>query len=371
MWLIHRAMLGRLLFNFVLLFACLYLFATTIDLVLNLDEFSTIARRQVGEDAAWFTRLWQTVIVAVDYEFPQLFHFFAFLHGLVAIAAVGFTCVQMARAREFVAIAAAGVSLRRLVWPVVGLVAVLAGAQIVNQEFILPRVGGLLLRNHGQAGQHVISAFRVPFTNDGHGVLLQAAAFDPDTETLKQPTFLHRDAQGRAIRRVWADSALWDASAGGWQLVDGLSASTDGQQEGVGMRLPETFEPSTLGPQRLIIRRRGEFAGMMSTPTLLGLVSQATRDDAAPLRRSLTARATMPIVNLLCVLIAVPFFIDRLPGELLLRAMLCCGIVLPLYMLGAGVQMVPLPGLGPIAGVLLPLVLLVPLAVWRMGTLRT
>jgi len=371
MLLIHRVMLGRLLFNFMVLFGCLYLFATTIDLVLNLDEFSTIAREQVGEDAAWYTRLWHTVVVAADYEFPQLFHFYAFLHGLVAIAAVGFTCVQMARAREFVAIAAAGVSLRRLVWPVVGLVAILASAQVVNQEFILPRVGGLLLRNHGQAGQHAISAFRVPFTNDGHGVLLQAAAFEPDAESLLQPTFLHRDGQGRAIRRVWADSAIWDAQVGGWHLSNGVSASTDAQKEGVGVRQPETFEPSTLGPQRLIIRRRGEFAGMMSTPTLVGLVAEATRDDAAPLRRSLTARVAMPIVNLLCVLIAIPFFIDRLPGELLMRAVLCCAIVLPLYMFGAGAQVVALPGFGPIAGVLLPLVLLVPLAVWRIGTLRT
>jgi lipopolysaccharide export system permease protein len=200
---------------------------------------------------------------------------------------------------------------------------------------------------------------------------VQAAAFDPEAQTLQQPTFLHRDDVGRAIRRVWADSARWDANAGGWQLTNGVSASTDATKEGVGLRQPESFEPSTLGPQRLIIRRRGEFAGMMSTPTLLGLAAEATRDDAAPLRRSLTARVAMPLVNVLCVLIAVPFFIDRLPGSLLTRAVLCCGIVLPLYMFAAGVQMVALPGLGPIAGVLLPLVVLAPLALWRIGSLRT
>lgn len=371
MWVVHRAIFTRLLVNFALLFGCLYLFATTIDLVLNLDEFTTIARRDVGEDGGWLRRLWRTIVVATDYEFPQVFQFYAFLHGLVAIAAVGFTCVQMARSREFVAIAAAGVSLRRLVWPVVGLVGVLGGLQVVNQELLLPRYSGLLLRAHGQAGQQATSSFRVPFTDDGKGVLLQAAAFDPGTVTLERPAFLHRDEVGRAVQRVWASEGRWDAGRGGWVLTEGLRASTDAGGDSLGARTPVDFEPSTLDPRRLIIRRRSDFAGMMSSATLIGLIADATQDDAAGLRRGLASRIALPLVNLLCVLIAVPFFIDRLPGAMLARTVLCCGVVLPLYMFAVGVQMVSLPGMGPVAGVLLPLILLVPLGVWRIGMLRT
>ncbi|MCH2135470.1 MAG: LptF/LptG family permease [Phycisphaerales bacterium] len=371
MWLIHRVLFIRLLVNFALLFSCLYLFATTIDLVLNLDEFTTIARRQLGEDSSWLARLWRTIVVAADYELPQVFQFYGFLHGLVAIAAVGFTCVQMARSREFVAIAAAGVSLRRLLWPVVALAGVLGGVQVLNQEVFMPKVSGLLLRAHGQAGDRAIAAFRVPFTDDGTGTLLQAAAFDPGSDTLQQPAFLHRDEAGRTLKRVWASQAQWDEIREGWVLTDGLSVSTDPAADALGIRDEATFEPSTLGPRRLIIQRRSDYAGMMSTPTLLGLVADATTEDDSSLRRALGSRIALPLVNLLCVLIAAPFFIDRLPGEMLLRTMLCCGLVLPLYMLGVGLQMVPLPPLGPLAGVLAPLVLLTPIACWRVGSLPT
>jgi hypothetical protein len=70
-------------------------------------------------------------------------------------------------------------------------------------------------------------------------------------------------------------------------------------------------------------------------------------------------------------LIAVPFFIDRIPTGLLGRAVVCCCLMLPLYMVSVGAQVIAVPGLGPVSGVLAPLVVLVPLTLWRMGRLRT
>ena len=371
MWLIHRAMLKRLCLNFVLLMAALYLFATTIDVVLNLDAFNGVARRIEGQDAGWWVLLWRTTLLTLDYQWPQFFQFFAFLYGLVAIAAVGFTCGQMARAREFVAIAAAGVDLRRLCWPVTVLMVSLACLQVVNQEFVLPRVSGLLLRSHGQAGKEAIDAFRVPFTKDAGGTLLQAASFSPESQVLAHPTFLHRDEVGRTMRRVWATSARWSNAKGGWLLEEGMSASTDATADGVGLRRTEAFEPSTLTPEQLLVRRRGELAGMMSTSALVSLEGNASAQDVIPLRRSLASRMIMPLINILCVLIAVPFFVDRIPMGLLGRAVVSCCVMLPLYMMSVGVQVVAVPGLGPVSGVLVPLVVLVPLALWRVGRLRT
>ena len=139
----------------------------------------------------------------------------------------------------------------------------------------------------------------------------------------------------------------------------------------VGLRTHATFEASTLSPRRLLVRRRGEYAGMLGSGTLVGLQSGASADEAAPLRRALTARVVMPAVNLLVLLIAVPFFVHRLPGGLMAKTLACCGLVLPLYMVAAGVQVVAVPGVGAMAGVVLPLLVLVPLALWRMGRLQT
>ncbi|MCH2137859.1 MAG: LptF/LptG family permease [Phycisphaerales bacterium] len=369
--LLFTTLLKRLLFNFVMLLACLYLFATTIDIVLNLDVFSTAAKAIEGPDASWSAVTARTAAVMFDYQWPQFFQFYAFLHGLVAVAAVGFTCSQMARSREFVAIVAAGVSLRRMVWPIVWLSLGLSAVQYVNQEAVLPRLSNQLLRKHAQAGQRAIDAFPVPFTVDAHGTLLQAAAYVPQTNTLEQPTFLHRDELGRTVKRVWAQHATWDNAQAGWVLDDGRSVSTQSDEVDAGVRTAIGFEPSSLSPQRLLVRRRGEVAGMMNTGDLLGLLNIATHEETQPIRRAITARFVSPLINLLVLLIAVPFFVDRVPGGMLGRALLCCGIVVPLYMVAAGVQVVPVAGLGAIAGVLVPLVILIPAALWRIGRLRT
>ena len=110
---------------------------------------------------------------------------------------------------------------------------------------------------------------------------------------------------------------------------------------------------------------------MMNTGDLLGLLNIATHEETQPIRRAITARFVSPLINLLVLLIAVPFFVDRVPGGMLGRALLCCGIVVPLYMVAAGVQVVSVAGLGAIAGVLVPLVILIPAALWRIGRLRT
>ena len=70
---IDRYIVGRVLLNFVLLFAVLYLFAATIDIILNLDEFTELAVRKIGEDSSWFWRLIVALGFAANYHLPQVF----------------------------------------------------------------------------------------------------------------------------------------------------------------------------------------------------------------------------------------------------------------------------------------------------------
>ncbi len=99
MLLIDRYILARFFVNFTLLFTLLFLFAVAIDLAVALEDFVDAARIAAGDDAgtaavlATFTRL------AVSFQSPRFFQFFAYLHGLVAIGAMGFTLAQMHRHR--------------------------------------------------------------------------------------------------------------------------------------------------------------------------------------------------------------------------------------------------------------------------------
>ena len=53
MWLIDRYIVRRFLANFIILLILLFVFAVSIDLLLELDEFVDVARATVGPDAGF------------------------------------------------------------------------------------------------------------------------------------------------------------------------------------------------------------------------------------------------------------------------------------------------------------------------------
>ena len=368
---IDRYITGRVLLNFVLLFAVLYLFAATIDIILNLDEFTQLAVEKIGEDSSWLWRLIVALGFAANYHLPQVFQFYAWLYGIVTVGAACFTLAQMSRYRELVSIVASGVSLRRIAMPFVVVSIGLGVLQVLNQELILPRIAPLLLRTHKHANKGAVDAFPVRFTDDASGMLLQAASFDPGTGGLRQPTFIKRDDLGRTTSRYWANAARWDAPASEWILEGGhvVHISADGR----GSTTPRPAERvgTDLSPTMLTMRRYGQVAGMLSLGQINEMLQWPDSRDAESLRRSSVSRFAVVLLNVLVLIIALPFFLDRLPAGLFLKAIICAGVVLPIYFTAAGVMLVPFPGLSPLLGSALPVLVLLPVALARLGSLRT
>jgi lipopolysaccharide export LptBFGC system permease protein LptF len=368
---LDRHIAGRVLLNFVLLFAALYLFAATVDIILNLDEFTRLAEADVGKDAMWIRRLGVAMLYAANYHLPQLFQFYAWLYGLVLVGAAAFTLAQMNRYRELVAVMAIGMSLRRVAIPFLAVGVLLGGLQILNQEIMLPRLAPLLLRTHQHAKQGAVDAFPVKFTDDAAGTLLQAASFDPGSETLTRPTLIERDAAGRTTRRWWAAKAHWNAQEGGWDLVDGRTVEITADGRGSTASKPATIVKTDLSPMRLTMRRYGQVASMLSLSQINEMLQWPEARESAALRRSAVSRFAIVVLNVLILAISLPFFLDRLPGSLFARAVRCALIVLPLYFTTAGLMLVPLGIVGPLVGVVLPALLLLPVAMMRVGLIRT
>ena len=102
MLMLDRWIARRFLGNFILIFAVMFLFAVSIDTILQLDSYIEGARLAVK--AGRFSTLLTAVPAAiVDFNLPRLFQFFAYMVGLCSVAAAGFTFTQMVRAREVVA----------------------------------------------------------------------------------------------------------------------------------------------------------------------------------------------------------------------------------------------------------------------------
>ena len=374
MQILDRYIVVRVLVNFIILFLLLYLFAATIDVILNLERFDEVARARLPEDAGLFRRMVASLGLAFNFHGPQFFQFYAYLHGLVAIGAVGFTLSQMSRNRELVAMLAAGRSLFRASAPIIWVVLGLGLLQVVNQELILPRLAPLLLRGHDQIGMEGTSAFPVPFTTDSQDRLLQSPAFDPSLETLQTPSIIVRDDRGRTVQRIRASSARWDAAQDAWVLEQGTAVRIRHNDSGAtSASRPEPIDlyQTDLSPDLLTVRRFGQYTGMLSSFQIGSLLESPDVQEADTLRRSRYARWATILVNMLVMMIALPFFMHREPSNLLARSLLCAVVVVPMYLVVATFMLVPLPGISPALGAFLPVIVLLPVALARFGWIRS
>ena len=371
---IDRHIAIRMLGNFVLLFLLLYLFAVVIDVMLNLDAFSSVASKSLPEDASSFRHVLTATMLALGYQIPQLFQFYAWLWGILVIGATAFTIAQMSKHRELVALLASGWNLQRVTVPILVVTCILGGVQILNQEFMMPRMAPLLLRTHEQAGQAGVRSFAIPITVDSSRRLLQASDFDPITERLLQPNFIERTENGLAVRRIRAESATWDPESESWILENGIATSLerpDGEVARAGR--PQVIEKieTDLSPRLLLMRRHGALAGMLSVAQINTLLDGPETRESDVLRRSYWSRFIIVAVNILILMIALPFFLDRYPVGLLQRSVACAGVVLPLYIFAAAFMLVPIPGISPLVSAFLPLILLLPLGLARFAWMRT
>jgi lipopolysaccharide export system permease protein len=256
-WQIDRYIVRRFLANFFILLILLFVFAVSIDLLLELDEFVEVAQDRVGPEGGFLPQMLALIGFVVNFHGPRLFQFYAYMLGLLSVGAMGFTLAQMHRHRELVALLASGVRLHRIGLPILVAALGLNILQLANQELMLPRLAPLLIRGHHDIGEQGAEAFDVRFTSDGRGNLLQAPSFDPQTDTLELPTFIERDEAGRTVRRITADQATWDESDQAWILVGGRAITPQASAEGTTAVLqgqPVDRYATDLGPDVLKMR---------------------------------------------------------------------------------------------------------------------
>jgi len=362
--LLDRHILARFGVNFLILFTLLYVFAVSIDLILNLDDFVDAARNQAGVGAGAVVVAWHLLGTVADFEGPRVFQFYAYLHGLVSIGAMGFTLAQMHRHRELVAVMASGTSLHRVAMPFIVAVFALSLLQLVNQELVLPRVAPMLLREQHEIGQSAADSFEVLFTADSRDQLLQSPVFTPSTGTLESPTILERDEQGRTKRRITASQAVWAEELNAWKLTDGRGMLPGSQNPAVGESVmrTETVEqwPTDLSPRALMVRRHNQYATMLSLDQINQMLATGRMSDREKdkLLRYSYSRFSSVMVNLLVLLLTLPCFLLREPANLLRQSVVAASLAIPATMGSAIGMMVDMPGIPPALGVFLPVIAL-------------
>ena len=375
MRLIDRYIAGRFLGNFCMLLMFLFLFVVSIDLLLQLDEYVNAAKQQAGPDGSLPAEIIALVGIVVNFHGPRIFQFYAYMVGLLIVGAMGFTLAQMHRHRELVALLSVGMRPHRVAMPIILAAVGLSLLQLLNQEFMLPRLAPMLIRKHGDIGREGVQAFTVEFTADGSGNLVYAPSFDPQTNTLLLPTFLDRDEAGRTVRRVTADDAVWSERDGAWLLTNGrvIMPRTDSGAETTDMLLGQPIDryPTDLTPDVLTMRRFGQFATMLSLGQIREMLQSPGVVDADALVRFAVARFTTILINIVVLVMVLPYFLLREPANLLRNSLLCAAMAIPASMGGLLSMAMPLPGISPVMGVFLPVLVLIPVALFMVSTMKT
>jgi lipopolysaccharide export LptBFGC system permease protein LptF len=367
--LLDRHIVVRYLSNFVLLFGLLFVFAVSIDVVIQFDSFADAAKERAGRTSTSYPLVLAHAIL--DFHAPRIFQFFAFMTGLVGIGAAGFTVVQMHRTRELVAIMAAGVPLQRVATAILAAQLGVVLLQLVDQELVLPRIAARLVRDHDAILESGVETFEAPLMRDSAGDLLYAREVDPRAGVLTSVLILERDDDGTSVARVTAARAEWDDAVAGWRLEDGVRMETDSGRSRPADRTSVTLWETDLSPRMLQARRNLNFAQMLSLGQLRDLRDAGGASDGR-VERTMFGRFSGALVNLLVPVIAMPFFLARNPGVAMLSRSLQAALVsIPLLVGALAAMTVAIPGLPAGVGAFLPVALLLPIAIARMAYLET
>jgi lipopolysaccharide export system permease protein len=366
--------------NIAILLVLLFSFVVMIDASLNMQRFADAAVKNAsaaGSELHGLRKLLSAALLVVDLWWPRLLQLYNFLIGLVLVGAMGFTFAQLVRQRELVAVMASGVSLYRLMRPVMVVAALMLMIQVANQELVLPRISHLLIRDNMEAGKRDISGFVVSLRPDSEGRVFYADRFDPASRTMTNVRIWERDAQWRTIGQISASSATFDPQTRIWRLTKGVvqraratsSASSGSEPVELGRPEPITQLKSDLDDTGLIALERQSFAQNLSWSQIGDLLLSPTlRPDV---KEQLSRVAWGRVANYICVvlslIVAIPFFLTREPKNMVLQSIKCAPVAIGSLIGSTLAILSPIPGLPVELAVFLPVLALLPTAI-AMGT---
>lgn len=374
---LDRYIARQYLTNILVLFVVLFAFVLVIDFSLNFDEFVKIAQRLAEADSRPASSVRTgtlAVFLLLDLWWPRLFLLFGYLLGLVLVGAMGFTCTQMVRHREFVAILAGGMSLHRVARPMLIVAACMLVLQGINREVVLPGLAPLLTRDKQDAGKRELGVARRQLASDSAGRLFYAQAFDLDTGSIDGLWVWERDAQGLMTSLTTASSARW--AGGAWRLAEAQTVS----------RLPaRSTEPTTqlalietdLDPAAFRLLRYESFRQNLSSRQIGELILRYNDSPNPPLakidavERVRWGRYADLFSSLLTLCVALAFYLRREPTNMLIQSLYAAPIAIVLVVAGVLGTTAAIPGLPPQLAVFIPVIAQIPLAIVAYTSVRT
>ena len=308
------------LIGYAIAFCSLIGLRIIIDLFVNLDEFTENADLSA-------MAVMKNILVFYALNCTLYFREFA---GMITVVAASFSFGKMVRSNELVAVMASGVSLKRVIAPIVLLALLLTGVLVIDQEFVIPPLADKLVRSHDDIpGQE---SYNVWYIRDGNGSLICSLKYDVETSTLHNPTIITRRKIANSgiwevTGRIDAEKAVYNGEtrsnlppglrkrAVRWDLINGRERLIEkGFLKGA---QPIAFYVSDITPKEIPVRLKSEHATLLSWRQLAALVVQAEQGkDSRQLYSQKHFRVTEPIINLVMLMVCLPILVCRDPKSM-------------------------------------------------------
>ncbi|MHC4456762.1 MAG: LptF/LptG family permease [Planctomycetota bacterium] len=336
-----------------------------IDLFVNLDEFTEHANLST-------LAVMKNIFSYYGLHSTLYFRDFA---GMITVVAAAFTLGKMVRSNELIAVMASGVSLKRVIGPIVILAFILGGLLVIDQELIIPPLGDKLVR--GQDAIRGQEAYDVWFLVDGNGSLICSRKFDVKTSTLQNPTIIKRTRMQKS--HIWqvtglitADSAVYNPETESWDLINGRFTEKDPVK---GSKIIASYT-SDVAPKDIPVRRKSRHKALLSSRQLAALAAQRTKiKDLAQLYSQKHFRITDPIINFVMLMICLPLLVCRDPKAMKSAIMISFAMVTVCFIVTFICRMlateVVFERIMPHLWAWVPVVIFLPIAIFELDSMRT
>jgi lipopolysaccharide export system permease protein len=359
-----------------------------VDMVLNIDEFMK------GGDDNGAVSGWQLGAHIARYYFFRCFEYFQLLCGAAMLVGGAFAVARLNKHNELVAFKASGVSVYRLLRPVIVSAVGVSALYIANQELIIPNIIDELASK--RSIMDVASGFDVRYVRDTGNALFSAPVYLPQEQSMvaridyapggttivyREPVrIVERDPRtDETLAIIDADRAVYDAQQGGWQLTNALRWEVDttdlDSPEAESIReeaKPVRFFRTDMNPQMLLRHEGRAYFRYLSFGRLRDLLRETVLLNSSEYEVVMHQHFSKPILNLIILLLGLPFVVGQEGKSYFISIVVCIGLfVLVLATEYGAAEFAKAGHIPPILGAYLPVLIFTPVAVVSLDVVRT
>jgi len=355
-----------------------------LDLFFNVNDFLKLSTQT--QEMGFGTLLGNVV----NYYFYKAFDYFQLLAAPALLVAAAASLVRFNRSRELTGLKAAGISLYRVMWPMILVGLMVDGLYLVNQELIIPDIAAQLSRDADDL--IVQKEFSVDFLRDEHNNIIYSPIYDPEkqemqaevkkfdgdaVEFLARVRIFLRDSTFAARGTIEAERATWDGQ-GCWRLTQGFRLPPLKEADLL-ERLPTAPEGepvdvyyTKVGPKEIQRHRASDFHRYLSYRELRDLSQDPMRGNRRQLQVAMHQHVTSPILNILLLLLGLPFVAGREDRNYFASVGIAMGLIVGVFVITFTATAFGNTGhISPLLAAWIPVFVVLPASILSMESLRT